>query len=154
MNRAFPEGFVWGAATAAYQIEGATDIDGRGQSIWDVFAHTPGRVSNGETGDVACDHYHRYRDDVRLMASLGLRSYRFSVAWTRVQPGGKGITTWHQDDAPHYLVTHGEPPTNIRLPVLFFTANYYLTDVETPAHGPTEVLPQAVRRTEERGSAR
>ena len=90
MNRAFPEGFVWGAATAAYQIEGATDIDGRGQSIWDVFAHTPGRVTNGETGDVACDHYHRYRDDVALMAELGLDAYRFSVSWPRVLPEGTG----------------------------------------------------------------
>jgi beta-glucosidase len=86
----FPDGFVWGAATAAYQIEGATDADGRGPSIWDRFAHTPGRVSNGETGDVACDHYHRYREDVALMAELGLDSYRFSIAWPRVLPEGTG----------------------------------------------------------------
>jgi beta-glucosidase len=87
---AFPEGFVWGAATAAYQIEGAADADGRGPSIWDRFAHTPGRVTNGETGDVACDHYHRYREDVALMAELGLDAYRFSVSWSRVLPEGKG----------------------------------------------------------------
>lgn len=87
---AFPEGFVWGAATAAYQIEGATDVDGRGPSIWDRFAHTPGRVSNGETGDVACDHYHRYREDVALMAELGLDAYRFSLSWPRVLPAGTG----------------------------------------------------------------
>ena len=87
---AFPEGFVWGAATAAYQIEGATDADGRGPSIWDRFAHTPGRVTNGETGDVACDHYHRYREDVALMAELGLDAYRFSVSWSRVLPEGTG----------------------------------------------------------------
>jgi beta-glucosidase len=86
----FPEGFVWGAATAAYQIEGATDVDGRGPSIWDRFTHTPGRVSNGETGDVACDHYHRYREDVALMAQLGLDAYRFSVSWPRILPGGTG----------------------------------------------------------------
>jgi beta-glucosidase len=89
-RRAFPKGFVWGAATAAYQIEGATDADGRGPSIWDSFAHTPGRVSNDETGDVACDHYHRYREDVALMGELGLDAYRFSVSWPRVLPDGTG----------------------------------------------------------------
>lgn len=86
----FPEGFVWGAATAAYQIEGAADADGRGPSIWDTFAHTPGKVHAGDTGDVACDHYARYRDDVALMSKLGLQAYRFSVSWPRVQPGGQG----------------------------------------------------------------
>lgn len=89
-RRRFPEGFVWGAATAAYQIEGAVDADGRGRSIWDTFSHTPGRVSGGDTGDLAVDHYHRYRDDVALMAELGLDAYRFSVSWPRVQPGGRG----------------------------------------------------------------
>ncbi|MFB6393137.1 GH1 family beta-glucosidase [Polymorphospora lycopeni] len=86
----FPEGFVWGAATAAYQIEGAARDDGRGPSIWDTFSRTPGKVHAGHTGDVACDHYHRYRDDVALMAELGLASYRFSVAWPRIQPDGSG----------------------------------------------------------------
>jgi beta-glucosidase len=86
----FPPDFAWGAATAAYQIEGAVDAEGRGPSIWDTFSHTPGRVRNGETGDVACDHYRRWRDDVDLMAALGLRAYRFSVAWPRVQPAGDG----------------------------------------------------------------
>ncbi|MFF3864467.1 GH1 family beta-glucosidase [Micromonospora sp. NPDC001898] len=86
----FPEGFVWGAATAAYQIEGAARDDGRGPSIWDTFSRTPGRVFAGHTGDVACDHYHRYADDVALMAELGLRAYRFSVAWPRIQPDGTG----------------------------------------------------------------
>lgn len=86
----FPEGFLWGTATAAYQIEGAVDEDGRAPSIWDTFAHTPGRVEDGHTGDVACDHYHRYRDDVELMASLGLNAYRFSVSWPRVIPDGDG----------------------------------------------------------------
>jgi beta-glucosidase len=89
-NRHFPAGFVWGAATAAYQIEGAAAADGRGPSIWDRFAHTPGRVRNGDTGDVACDHYHRYREDVALMAELGLDAYRFSVSWPRVLPSGAG----------------------------------------------------------------
>jgi beta-glucosidase len=87
---AFPTGFLWGAATAAYQIEGAADEGGRTPSIWDTFSHTPGLVVGGHTGDVACDHYHRFREDVRLMADLGLRSYRFSVAWPRVQPDGTG----------------------------------------------------------------
>jgi beta-glucosidase len=86
----FPAGFVWGAATAAYQIEGAAREDGRGPSIWDTFSRTPGRVFQGHTGDVACDHYHRYAEDVALMADLGLRAYRFSVAWPRIRPDGTG----------------------------------------------------------------
>ncbi|WP_308170245.1 GH1 family beta-glucosidase [Acrocarpospora catenulata] len=88
--RRFPDEFIWGAATASYQIEGAVHEDGRGPSIWDVFSHTPGKVVDGHTGDVACDHYHRYREDVAIMADLGLQAYRFSVAWPRVQPGGSG----------------------------------------------------------------
>ena len=86
----FPEGFVWGAATASYQIEGAAREDGRGPSIWDTFSRTPGKVFAGHTGDVACDHYHRYAEDVALMADLGLASYRFSVAWPRIRPDGTG----------------------------------------------------------------
>ena len=89
-ERQFPPGFVWGAATAAYQIEGAAREDGRGESIWDRFSHTPGRVRNGDTGDVACDHYHRYREDIELMADLGLNGYRLSIAWPRVLPDGIG----------------------------------------------------------------
>ena len=87
---AFPREFVWGAATAAYQIEGAADTDGRGESIWDRFCRTPGKVANGDTGDRACDHYHRWPEDLDLMASLGVRGYRFSVAWPRIQPEGRG----------------------------------------------------------------
>ncbi len=87
---AFPSAFVWGSATASYQIEGAAAEDGRTPSIWDAFSHTPGKVANGDTGDVAADHYHRYRDDVALMADLGLAAYRFSVSWSRVLPGAKG----------------------------------------------------------------
>jgi beta-glucosidase len=86
----FPKGFVWGAATAAYQIEGAAGEDGRGPSIWDTFSRTPGKVHAGHTGDVACDHYHRYPDDVRLMGDLGLHAYRFSISWPRIQPDGSG----------------------------------------------------------------
>ncbi|MFI8962986.1 GH1 family beta-glucosidase [Streptomyces sp. NPDC053493] len=88
--RRFPSGFLWGAATAAYQIEGAVAEDGRTPSIWDTFSHTPGKVFQGHTGDVAVDHYHRFREDVRLMADLGLNAYRFSVSWSRVQPTGRG----------------------------------------------------------------
>jgi beta-glucosidase len=86
----FPERFVWGAATSSYQIEGAATAGGRGRSIWDTFSHTPGKVNGGDTGDVACDHYHRYAEDVRLMAQIGLAAYRFSIAWPRIQPGGSG----------------------------------------------------------------
>ena len=87
---AFPAGFAFGASTAAYQVEGCVDVDGRTPSIWDTFSHTPGKVANGDTGDVAVDHYRRFREDVRLMADLGLTGYRFSLAWPRVQPGGSG----------------------------------------------------------------
>jgi beta-glucosidase len=86
----FPDSFVWGSATAAYQIEGAVREDGRGPSIWDTFSHTPGNVLNGDTGDVACDHYHRWRDDIALMQELNLGGYRFSIAWPRVIPDGDG----------------------------------------------------------------
>lgn len=86
----FPPAFLWGAATSAYQIEGAVREGGRTPSIWDTFSHTPGKTAGGETGDVAVDHYHRYRDDVALMADLGLGGYRFSVSWSRVQPTGRG----------------------------------------------------------------
>lgn len=86
----FPDGFLWGAATAAYQIEGAVAEGGRGLSIWDTFSHAPGRALNGDTGDVACRHYHRLDEDLALMKELGLGAYRFSVAWPRVQPDGRG----------------------------------------------------------------
>ncbi|HEY7347604.1 MAG TPA: GH1 family beta-glucosidase [Ktedonobacterales bacterium] len=86
----FPAGFAWGAATAAYQIEGAVHEDGRGPSIWDTFAHAPGATLNGDTGDVACDHYHRWPQDIALMRELGLQAYRFSIAWPRILPGGRG----------------------------------------------------------------
>ncbi|WP_311836148.1 GH1 family beta-glucosidase [Cellulomonas fimi] len=89
-SRSFPDTFVWGSATAAYQIEGAASEGGRGPSIWDTFSHTPGRTLNGDTGDVAVDHYHRWRDDLAHMRAIGLRAYRFSVSWSRVQPGGSG----------------------------------------------------------------
>ncbi len=86
----FPSGFTWGTATAAYQIEGAWDEDGKGPSIWDAFSHTPGMIDRGETGDEACDHYHRMEEDVGIMADLGCGAYRFSISWPRVLPSGTG----------------------------------------------------------------
>jgi beta-glucosidase len=86
----FPDGFLWGAATAAYQIEGAPDADGKGPSIWDTFSHTPGKVFHGDTGDVACDSYHRYPEDIALLQRLGVGAYRFSLSWPRIQPDGRG----------------------------------------------------------------
>jgi beta-glucosidase len=86
----FPKGFAWGLAASAYQIEGAAAEDGRGPSIWDTFARVPGAIADGQTGDVACEHYHRYRDDVGLMAEIGARAYRFSVSWPRALPDGVG----------------------------------------------------------------
>lgn len=89
-SRTFPKGFIWGTATAAYQVEGAVKEDGRGPSIWDTFSHTPGKVVNNATGDVADDHYHLYKGDVQLMKALGVRACRFSIAWSRVFPEGTG----------------------------------------------------------------
>ena len=86
----FPAGFLWGAATAAYQVEGAWNEDGKGESIWDRFAHQAGNIKNGDTGDVACDSYHRYKDDIALLKQLNLKSYRFSISWPRIQPSGRG----------------------------------------------------------------
>ncbi len=90
MDRSFPEGFLWGAATSAYQVEGAVGQDGRGPSIWDTFSRIPGKTRNGDTGDLACDQYHRYEQDADLMTRLGIGAYRFSVAWPRIQPSGSG----------------------------------------------------------------
>ena len=86
----FPKGFFWGTATASYQIEGAWNEDGKGESIWDRFAHTPGKIKNGDNGDIACDSYHRWREDIALMQAMNLNSYRFSISWPRIQPSGSG----------------------------------------------------------------
>src|SRR5271165_1830113 len=84
------EPFYWGTATASYQIEGAAAEAGRSPSIWDVFAHTPGKIERGETGDIACDHYHRYQEDIALMHELGIQAFRFSISWSRLLPEGEG----------------------------------------------------------------
>lgn len=88
--KTFPEGFTWGTATSSYQIEGAWLEGGKGHSIWDAFCHIPGKVRNGDTGDVACDHYHRFREDVELLARMGVNAYRFSISWPRILPAGYG----------------------------------------------------------------
>lgn len=100
----FPADFLWGAATSAYQVEGSPLADGAGPSIWHEFAHTPGRIRDGDTGDVACDHYHRYRSDVALMRELGLNAYRFSTSWSRVLPEGRGAINQHGLDFYQRLV--------------------------------------------------
>ena len=87
----FPENFVWGAATAAYQVEGAVQEDGRGLSIWDTFSHMPGKTRNGDTGDIACDSYHRWAEDIALLKEMHLKAYRFSIAWPRIFPEGTGV---------------------------------------------------------------
>ena len=93
--RRFPDGFLWGTAASAYQIEGAVEADGRGKSVWDTFSHTPGRTWNGDTGDVACDHYNRYPEDISLMQQLGVGAYRFSTAWPRpTSPASPSTTAW------------------------------------------------------------
>ena len=86
----FPDGFLWGTSTSSYQIEGAVNEDGRGECIWHRFSHTPGKVHGGDTGDVACDHYHLYQEDIKLMKKLGYKAYRFSIAWPRILPTGRG----------------------------------------------------------------
>ncbi len=86
----FPKDFIWGSATASYQIEGAFNEDGKGESIWDRFSHTPGKIQDNDTGDVACDHYHRYEDDIKLMKEIGIKYYRYSISWPRVFPDGTG----------------------------------------------------------------
>ena len=89
-NYSFPENFTWGAATASYQIEGGWDEDGKGENIWDRFSHSPGNVRDGDTGDIACDHYHRWQEDIELMKEIGLKAYRFSISWPRILPKGRG----------------------------------------------------------------
>ena len=91
MSHAFPSDFLWGTATASYQIEGAASVDGRGVSIWDTFSKTEGKVKNGDTGDMACDHYNRFPEDIALMQELGVKAYRFSIAWPRLFPQGDGV---------------------------------------------------------------
>ncbi|MGC2793033.1 MAG: family 1 glycosylhydrolase, partial [Candidatus Sulfotelmatobacter sp.] len=100
----FPKGFFWGAATAAYQIEGAWNQDGKSESIWDRFAHTPGKIKNGDTGDTACDSYHRFNEDVALLQAMNLNSYRFSISWPRLQPTGSGPANSKASDYYNRLI--------------------------------------------------
>ena len=100
----FPEDFVWGCASSAYQVEGAWNEDGKGPSIWDAFVHTPGRIVNGETGDITVDHYHRYKEDVAMMKEIGLKAYRFSTSWSRVLPNGTGAVNQAGLDFYDHLV--------------------------------------------------
>ena len=113
-NLSFPPTFVWGAATSSYQIEGAALLDGRGESIWDRFSHTAGRIDDDSSGDVACDHYHRWRDDVALMQALGMQAYRFSIAWPRILPNGRGAVNeaglQFYSDLVDELLKHGITP--------------------------------------------
>src|SRR5262249_7066641 len=112
---ALPHDFLWGTATSAYQIEGAVAEDGRSPSIWDTFSHTPGRIDNNDHGDVACDHYHRWREDIGLMKQLGTNAYRLSIAWPRVPPAGDGPVTPKgldfYDDLTDGLLEAGIPPS-------------------------------------------
>jgi beta-glucosidase len=121
-NSSFPHDFVWGAATASYQIEGAVREDGRGESVWDRFCATPGKVRNGESGEIACDFYHRYRHDIALMRELGLDAFRFSIAWPRVLPEGRGRVNSagldFYDRLVDELLAHGIEP----FPTLFHWA--------------------------------
>jgi beta-glucosidase len=123
----FPEDFLWGAATASYQIEGAVDSGDRQPSVWDTFSATPGRVLNGDTGAVACDHYHLYDQDVQLMAELGIKHYRFSIAWPRIIPNGRGVVNEQGVDfykrlvdclrdygiTPHATLYHWDSPQSL-----------------------------------------
>jgi beta-glucosidase len=123
-NKQFPTNFIWGTATSSYQIEGARHEDGKSDSIWDTFSHTPGKIRDNTHGDVACDHYHRYRQDVALMAELGLQAYRFSISWPRILPAGRGQinqagldfygrltdTLLEADIAPHVTLYHWDLP--------------------------------------------
>ncbi len=136
----FPPAFQWGVATSAYQIEGAATLDGRGPSIWDEFSHTPSLVLGGDTGDVACDHYHRYREDIAIMAEMGVTHYRFSISWPRVLPTGarsamnaKGLGFY--DRLVDALVEHGITPTvtlyHWDLPAALQSAGGWLNAVTT-----------------------
>ena len=93
INTSFPADFTWGVAAASYQIEGAWDEDGKGPSVWDMFCRKPGAIYQGQNGDVACDHYHRWREDIRLMKELGVKAYRLSISWPRVLPTARARST-------------------------------------------------------------
>ena len=105
MTGSFPKDFLWGSATAAYQVEGAWNEDGRGESIWDRFARIPGNIANNDLPDIACDHYHRYPEDIALMKRLGLQAYRFSVSWPRLGCSTTSISSRTDWDSPACIGT-------------------------------------------------
>src|SRR5215469_1498311 len=115
----FPSGFIWGTATSSYQIEGAVNEDGRGLSIWDTFSHTPGKIADHTNADRANDHYHRFKEDVGLIKALGVKAYRFSIAWPRVFPDGDGQHI-PRGLAFHNRLTDGRPATGIGRFATFF----------------------------------
>ena len=155
MSEPFPTEFVWGAATAAYQIEGAAHEDGRGESIWDRFCATPGKVRNGDSGAVACDFYHRYPEDIALMRDLGLDAFRFSIAWPRVLPDGRGRVNEagldFYDRLVDELLANGIQPLRRRS-----TTGICRRCSRTPAAGPSARPPRpssSTSRSSRRGSA-
>jgi hypothetical protein len=138
----FPNGFIWGAATAAYQIEGAWTEDGKGESIWDRFSHTPGKVKGASTGDVTCDSYHRYKEDIALLKAMNLTSYRFSISWPRIQPDGSGARPIQRAS-----ITTSASPTR-RSKQKFARSQRSTTGIsrkswKKPAAGPTAISPLA-----------
>ena len=118
-SRTFPAGFLWGTATAAYQIEGAVSGDGRGPSIWDTFTHTPGKIRNDDNGDVADDHYHRYRDDVWSMKAFAAAAYRFSISWPRIFPQGTGAPIRRASTSTTGSSTNSSPNGIAPFPTLY-----------------------------------
>ena len=123
----FPKDFLWGTATSSYQIEGAANEDGKGKSIWDVFTHVPGTVKDRSNGDMAIDHYHRFREDIRLMAKMGIRNYRFSISWGRILPDGTGAVN------EKGLAFYSELPAGKRHPPLLHALSLGFTLCTAPA---------------------
>ena len=115
----FPNDFIWGAASAAYQIEGAVSEDGRGQTVWDVFSHTAGKTYEGHTGDIACDSYHRFEEDLAALLTLGVKHYRFGIGWTRIFPDGRTLNEHgfdYYDKVVDLLLKNGITPWITLLP--------------------------------------
>ena len=146
-RRRFPDGFLWGVATAAYQVEGGAHEGGRGPSVWDTFSHTPGKVHHGDTGDIACDSYHRLDTDLALLSDLGVDAYRFSIAWPRVQPTGTGAANEEGLDYYRRLVD-GLREREIE-PVATLTIGTFPSLSRTPGGGPYAIRPSASPSTQQ-----